>query len=91
MAEELGDVFFALIFIGKIGEKEKFFTLDDALRQVIEKLIRRHPHIFSNEKIECVDDIVKNWESIRKKKKSANRFWMNSSHLAHALQISKSH
>lgn len=69
IAEELGDVFFSLVFIGKLGEKENLFTTADALRLICEKLIRRHPHIFANEKIQSTEDIVKNWEAIKKKEK----------------------
>jgi tetrapyrrole methylase family protein / MazG family protein len=69
IVEELGDVLFQLIFIGKIGEKEKRFTLDEAIRHLNEKLIRRHPHIFDNVKIQTVDDILQNWEIIKKKEK----------------------
>ena len=67
--EELGDVFFQLVFIGKIGEKENRFTIEEAIRHLNEKLIRRHPHIFANEKIHSVDEIVQNWEIIKKKEK----------------------
>lgn len=69
IVEELGDVFYSLVFIGKIGEKEKLFTLEEALKQINEKLIRRHPHIFANEKIHSVDDVLDNWEKIKKKEK----------------------
>jgi tetrapyrrole methylase family protein / MazG family protein len=69
IVEELGDVFYAMIFIGKIGEKNQLFTLDEVMKQINEKLIRRHPHIFANEKIDSVDDVLKNWESIKKKEK----------------------
>jgi MazG family protein len=67
--EELGDVFYALVFIGKIGEIENLFSLEEVLKQVNEKLIRRHPHIFSDEKVETADDVLRNWEAIKKKEK----------------------
>ena len=69
IVEELGDVLYAWVFIGKIGEKQKLFTLDEIMKQINEKLIRRHPHIFANEKIDSVDDVLKNWEIIKKKEK----------------------
>ncbi len=69
IVEELGDVFYALVFIGKIGEKEKLFTLDEVMNQINKKLIRRHPHIFANEKVHSDEEIVKNWEIIKKKEK----------------------
>jgi tetrapyrrole methylase family protein / MazG family protein len=66
IVEELGDVLFTLVFIGKIGEKEKLFSFDQAVRGEIEKLIRRHPHIFAEKKVESVDDVLRNWEAIKK-------------------------
>ncbi len=66
MAEELGDVLYALIFIAKLGEKEGKFTMADAIRQVSDKLIRRHPHVFGEKKFETTEDIVNNWEVVKK-------------------------
>ncbi|HSX10848.1 MAG TPA: MazG family protein [Chlamydiales bacterium] len=67
ISEELGDVLYALIFISKLGEKEGTFTLADAIRLVSEKLIRRHPHVFANKKISSTDEIVSNWEEVKKR------------------------
>ena len=72
IAEELGDVLYVLIFAAKIGEKEGKFTMSDALQTVAEKLIRRHPHIFGEEKISSTEDVVRNWEEIKKKEGKAN-------------------
>lgn len=66
MTEELGDVLYALIFIAKLGEKEKIFTLSDAIRAVCEKLIRRHPHIFGDKKFSSTDEVLTNWEEVKK-------------------------
>ena len=66
IAEELGDVFYALIFIGMLGEKHKMFTLSDALKGAAEKLVRRHPHVFGQVKVDSVEEIAQNWEAIKK-------------------------
>ena len=65
IVEELGDVLFTLVFIGKIGEREKRFSFEDAVRHECAKLIRRHPHIFGQEKVDSVEDVVSNWEKIK--------------------------
>lgn len=65
--EELGDVFYALVFIAKLGEKEGTFTLAESITSVADKLVRRHPHIFADAKITSTDDVVKNWEEVKKK------------------------
>ena len=67
MAEELGDVLYALIFIARLGEKEHLFSWAQAVKEVTEKLIRRHPHVFGNLTVQSTDEIVQNWEEIKKK------------------------
>ncbi len=67
ISEELGDVLYALIFIAKLGEKEGSFGLADSIRTVSEKLIRRHPHVFGDQKISSSDEVVTNWEEVKKK------------------------
>ena len=66
ISEELGDVLYALIFIAKLGEKEGSFTFAESVRTVAEKLIRRHPHVFGEKKISSTEDVVNNWEEIKK-------------------------
>ena len=66
IVEELGDVLFTLVFIGKLGQKENLFTFEEAEKLECEKLIRRHPHIFANEKVDSVDEVLRNWEKIKK-------------------------
>lgn len=70
--EELGDCLYALIFIAKLCEKEKKFYFADAIQKVCEKLIRRHPHVFGDVKVESNDEIVQNWEAIKKKEGKIN-------------------
>lgn len=70
--EELGDCLYALVFIAKLAEQQKLFTMTDAIRTVVEKLIRRHPHVFGELKIESTEDIVRNWEEIKKKEGKKN-------------------
>jgi tetrapyrrole methylase family protein / MazG family protein len=64
--EEIGDVLYILIFISKIAEKEKSFDISQVIKNISEKLIRRHPHIFADNKINNIDEIIKNWEEIKK-------------------------
>lgn len=67
MKEELGDVLYTLIFIAKLAEKQGLFTIFDSIDEVREKLIRRHPHIFGEVKVEGSEDVMKNWEEIKMK------------------------
>ena len=70
--EELGDCFFILLFIGKLGEKNRSFTLPEALHLVAQKLIRRHPHVFCKEKNSSIEDVLQSWEEIKKREGKKN-------------------
>jgi tetrapyrrole methylase family protein / MazG family protein len=72
ISEELGDVLYALIFIAKLGEKEATFTLPQAISMVSEKLIRRHSHVFGDTKISSTDEVISNWEEVKKKEGKKN-------------------
>lgn len=70
--EELGDLFFNAVFLSKLAEQEHRFNLAEVVSGINEKLIRRHPHVFSDLKIEHAEEVVKQWEKIKKdEKKSA--------------------
>ncbi len=70
MNEELGDLLFNVIFLAKVAAKEGHFTLGDTLQVLIDKLIYRHPHVFGGgEKMENVEEIVEQWEALKKKER----------------------
>jgi MazG family protein len=64
--EELGDLFFNVVFMCDLAEKEGRFDLKDVLQSITAKLIRRHPHIFGNTQIETSEQVLKQWEEIKK-------------------------
>ena len=66
ISEELGDCIYGLIFIAKLAESEKRFELCQTLDGICEKLIRRHPHVFGDTKVSSTEEIVQNWEQIKK-------------------------
>ena len=67
MAEELGDLFFHLLFFSCLAEGEERFTLDHVLEQIKAKLIRRHPHVFTQPEESISSAQVKtNWEQIKR-------------------------
>ncbi len=63
--EELGDVLLQIIFHNQIAEEEKAFSMSDILRELIEKLIRRHPHVFAQDKVQDAEHAIANWEKIK--------------------------
>jgi MazG family protein len=69
ICEELGDLFFNAVFLSRLAEKEGRFTMDDALKSIAEKLIRRHPHVFGDAQVEDSDAVKRQWEEIKKSEK----------------------
>jgi len=69
ICEELGDLLLQIVFHCQIGEEEGTFTFEDAAKNIVEKLIRRHPHVFSTTEVSGSDEVVKNWEEIKKKER----------------------
>ncbi len=67
MADELGDLLLQIVFHAQIGKEENEFTIDDVTTAVCEKMIRRHPHVFADVKVENSDEVLANWEEIKKK------------------------
>ncbi|AEA33460.1 nucleoside triphosphate pyrophosphohydrolase [Hippea maritima] len=68
--EELGDMLLHVIFHSIIAQEDGLFNLDDVINGVNEKLIRRHPHVFGDLKVEDVDEVLKNWEQIKLSEKN---------------------
>jgi XTP/dITP diphosphohydrolase len=65
LKKELGDLLLHILFHSVIAEEGQKFTIKDVITSITEKLIRRHPHIFGNTKVNGTDDIMKNWETIK--------------------------
>ena len=64
---EIGDLFLHLVFYCKIGEEKNAFNVTDVLNSICEKLIFRHPHIYSNTIVENENDVKENWEKLKLK------------------------
>jgi tetrapyrrole methylase family protein/MazG family protein len=64
--EELGDVFSVVMMIAYIYEARGAFTIDDVLNGITEKLIRRHPHVFADTKFKDSEEVLKNWDRIKR-------------------------
>lgn len=67
LSKELGDLLLHVIFQSRLGEEGKHFTIDDVIYQISEKLIRRHPHVFSSTEIKNESEVASNWEAIKLK------------------------
>ncbi|MGE6517251.1 nucleoside triphosphate pyrophosphohydrolase [Lysinibacillus sphaericus] len=69
MIEELGDVLLQVFLHAQIGEDQGYFSLEDVLASISEKMIRRHPHVFGDVTVEDADGVVANWEAIKAEEK----------------------
>jgi len=69
LREELGDLLLQVVFQAQIAKEEGLFDIKDVIRGINEKLIKRHPHVFGNEKFKDAEDVLLNWENMKKKEK----------------------
>lgn len=68
-AEELGDLLLQVVFHAQLAREADEFTLDDVVRAISEKLIRRHPHVFGDTQAANADEVLVNWEKIKRSEK----------------------
>jgi XTP/dITP diphosphohydrolase/tetrapyrrole methylase family protein/MazG family protein len=71
MREELGDVLIQVIFHAQLAEEAGRFDLEDVAREVNEKLVRRHPHVFGDGRLETSEQVLTQWEQIKAGEKKA--------------------
>ncbi len=69
LKEELGDLLFQILFLARISEENGQFDISDVIKEISQKMIRRHPHVFENKKVKDIEDIKSNWEDIKKQEK----------------------
>jgi MazG family protein len=65
MREELGDVLIQVVFHAQIAAEKGEFTFDDVARDINDKLIRRHPHVFGSRKLGTSEEVIVEWEKIK--------------------------
>jgi XTP/dITP diphosphohydrolase len=63
--EEIGDIMLHMVFYSRIAEETGSFDIGDAINDVCEKLIRRHPHIYGDLEVDNAEEVKKNWEQIK--------------------------
>ena len=65
LKKELGDLLLHIVFHAQLADEEQLFNVADVLREISEKLIRRHPHVFGDVTVNSTDDVNKQWEQIK--------------------------
>jgi MazG family protein len=66
LREELGDLLLQVVFHAQIAEDAGAFDVDGVARAITEKLVRRHPHVFGDTRVGSADEVVRNWEAIKR-------------------------
>ena len=73
MAEELGDLLLQVVFHCQLARERGAFDFEQVTRHLVDKLIRRHPHVFGKTKVKDVDEVWANWEKIKKAEKHGTK------------------
>ncbi len=72
VAEELGDVLLQVALMAQIAAEEGRFRPPDVIAHIVNKLIRRHPHVFGDVSVNDTDEVLANWEAIKRAERAAN-------------------
>ena len=75
ICEELGDVLFQWLFIALLYQEQGAFDMERVIGKITAKMIRRHPHVFENTRLEGVDAIRRNWQAIKRQEKTAQKMF----------------
>lgn len=69
VADELGDLIFMAMFLAHLYAEQGQFQMDQVLRRVGDKMVRRHPHVFGDRKVDSAGEVKLNWEEIKQQEK----------------------
>ena len=73
LKEELGDLLLQVVFLSQIAKEEKSFEFNDVVQVITDKLIRRHPYVFSKKKSHSSDEQIDKWEEIKVQERKAKK------------------
>ena len=88
LQEELGDVLLQVLLHSQIASENGSFTIEDVAKELKDKLIHRHPHVFGDVKIDSPDGVVDAWEKLKAEEKSHRKSAMDGISRAQAALIS---
>jgi MazG family protein len=67
--EELGDLLLEVVFVNQIASEQKLFGMEEVIRGIYDKLVRRHPHVFATERVSSAGKALERWEEIKEREK----------------------
>jgi len=71
LRDELGDLLFQVVFHARMAEEAGAFSFNDVVRAIVEKMIRRHPHVFADEEVADAEAQTRAWEQLKEKERKA--------------------
>ncbi len=72
-AEELGDLLLQVVFHAQIAAEKKRFTVADVVREIHQKMVRRHPHVFGEKRAKDAAEVLRNWEQLKAEERRAKK------------------
>lgn len=93
LSEELGDLLLQVVFHAQVASEASEFGLQDVLQGIIQKLVRRHPHVFGEEKAETASEVIQTWDKIKQEEKAQTheeKTFFNDPHSLPALMAAAS-
>ena len=85
MIEELGDVLLHVVFHSSIGKDDGYFNIYDVISAICNKMVYRHPHVFGDKEVSSSEEVLKNWEEIKKTEKDFETITEEMNAIAKAL------
>ena len=77
LKEELGDLLLQVVMHAQIAKEEGLFTMDDVIQTVIDKMVRRHPHVFGAAVVSDSGEVLTRWDEIKKQEKAGKEWTEN--------------
>lgn len=71
LCEELGDLLLQIVFHARMAEESRLFSMQDVVDRVVEKLVRRHPHVFGDINVRDAAEVIVNWDAIKRREKES--------------------
>ena len=94
LSEELGDLLLQIVLHAQIAKDNDEFEIGDVIKSITTKIIRRHPHIFGSRKVKDAEEVMHNWEALKKEEREEGKSMLegvpkNMPALAYAYEISR--
>ena len=77
LREELGDLLLQIVMHAQIAKEEGLFDMEDICKDIADKMVRRHPHVFGEVTVSDSNEVLKNWEDIKKNEHAGEKIDAN--------------